>query len=62
MPRVHDSQMMDRLTARFLGGIALAVLAAVLMVVTEAPSAGPITLLIAGITLIATSRRARAAG
>ena len=42
---------------RFLGGLALTVLAAVLMLATDATVAAPITLLIVGIVLIATSRR-----
>ena len=41
---------------RFLGGFALAVLAAVLLMVTDVSVAAPITLLIVGIVLIATSR------
>ena len=49
----------DRDTARFVGGIALAVLAAALMLTTDGPIAAPITLLIVGIVLIATSRPTR---
>lgn len=41
---------------RFLGGLSLAVVAAVMMVATDATVAAPITLLIVGIALIATSR------
>lgn len=58
----NDTGRMDRATAQFLGGIALAILAAVLMLLTESSIAAPITLLIVGIVLIANSRRARTAG
>jgi hypothetical protein len=44
---------------RFFSGIGLAVLAAVLMVATDASLPASITLLIAGIVLIATSQRNR---
>ena len=53
---------MDRLNTQFFGGIALAVLAAGLMASTDASSFTPVTLLIVGIALIATSRRNRKAG
>jgi hypothetical protein len=49
----------DRDTAQFGGGIALAVLAAALMLLTDGPISAPVTLLIVGLVLIATSRRSR---
>lgn len=49
----------DRDTAQFVGGIALAVLAAALMLATDTPISAPIALLIVGIVLIAASRRTR---
>jgi uncharacterized membrane protein YjjP (DUF1212 family) len=52
---------MDKVRAQFVGGIALAVVAAVLMLLTDASIAAPITLLIVGVILIASSRRARIA-
>lgn len=49
----------DRDIAQFIGGIALAVLAAVLMLFTDSPISAPIAILIVGIVLIASSRRTR---
>jgi hypothetical protein len=50
---------MDRDMSRSVGGIALAVLAAVLVLLTDGSVSVPITLLIVGIALIATLRRTR---
>ena len=44
---------------QFIGGLGLVLLAAVLMVWTDATVAAPITLLIVGIALIARSSRPR---
>lgn len=53
------SKIVDRDTAQFGGGIALAVLAAALMLLTDGPISASITLLIVGLSLIAISRRSR---
>ncbi len=45
----------------FQGGVGLALVAALVMVLGDAPISLPITLLIVGIVLIATSRRSRSA-
>ena len=44
-------------TPRFITGLVLALLAAALMLVTDATIAAPITVLVVGIVLIANSRR-----
>ena len=53
---------MERDIARLLGGLLLAVVAAVLLVTTDLTIAAPITLLIVGIVLIATSRPSDSGG
>jgi len=58
-PAANDTGRVDKATAQFFGGIALAVLAAILMLLTDGSIAGPIALLIVGIALIASSRRTR---
>jgi hypothetical protein len=53
-----DATGLDHMkTPRFLAGVLLVVLAAISMLTTDGTVATPITLLIVGVILIATSRR-----